>query len=546
MFIRRVKKSNKSVSVRIVESIRNKNGSVDQKLVKIVGTGRTEEEINILERAAREMILHLDPNPRENKFKEVNDIPDDVTFNSVKEAKRINDGIVDIFGALYDKYGFNNIINNTYKDDQWNYIIKMLTLARIARPASKRRTSIMLSNEYLSNIPLEKIYRSMDRLYLFENDIKNNIFEHSKELSGGKINVMLFDVTTLYFESMMDDSLRKRGFSKDCKFKEVQIVLSLTTTEKGLPIDYSLFPGNTSEGKTLIEYIKKIKNQYKVEDVTLIADRAMFNENNLLELEKENIKYIVACKLKSLTKKIKEAILTDNDYHANLLENELCWAKDYSYKDRRLVVSYSTKRARRDKYMRELLIERILKKTKNDKIRVSELINNNGTKKFVKLTKDNIVEIDHDKINKDAMWDGLHGIITNDKETNSFLLLSQYRQLWRVEEAFRINKHDLKMRPIFHWKPNRVKAHILLSYQAFALGKFAIEELKEKNVRVSLDVLREELSQVESSIFISASSSAREFYLSPSPLNEDQQIIYDAFDIVRRVTPWSPCRCRPQ
>ena len=105
-------------------------------------------------------------------------------------------------------------------------------------------------------------------------------------------------MTTLYFESTKDDELRNFGFSKDCKFKEVQVVLSLITTDYGIPISYEIFPGNTFEGNTLIETLGQVKDKYNVEDITIVADRGMFSAKNLEALEKENVQYIVGAKLK--------------------------------------------------------------------------------------------------------------------------------------------------------------------------------------------------------------------------------------------------------
>jgi hypothetical protein len=199
MFVRRVKKSNKSVSVRIVEGHRKEDGTVGQKLIKIVGTAKTEDEANILERAAREMIVLLKPRPKSKPFQY--DIPNNVKFNEVRETARVNDGFIDIFGPLYAEFKFNNIIENTRKDEQWNNILQFLVLGRIISPSSKRKTVALLSRKYLSNIPLEKVYRTMDRVLPHELKVKKLVLEQTKKMNGDKINVMLFDVTTLYFES---------------------------------------------------------------------------------------------------------------------------------------------------------------------------------------------------------------------------------------------------------------------------------------------------------------------------------------------------------
>ncbi|MFZ2396876.1 MAG: transposase [Smithella sp.] len=140
--------------------------------------------------------------------------------------------------------------------------------------------------------------------------------------------MLFFDVTTLYFERIDTDELRALGFSKDCKFKEVQVVLALVTTTKGLPITYKLFPGNTYEGGgTLMEMVKDLQTQYAIKHILLVADRAMFNEDNLSFMESLGIQYIVAAKLKALPKSLKADIL-HADYNEEVMEDELHGLKE--------------------------------------------------------------------------------------------------------------------------------------------------------------------------------------------------------------------------
>ncbi len=127
-------------------------------------------------------------------------------------------------------------------------------------------------------------------------------------------------MTTLYFESVQSDELREFGFSKDCKFKETQVVLALVTTKQGLPVTYELFPGNIYEGATLIQMVQKLKKTYNINNILLVADRAMFTEKNLFFMDKLGITYIVAAKLKALPNKLKEEILESSELRARWQE----------------------------------------------------------------------------------------------------------------------------------------------------------------------------------------------------------------------------------
>lgn len=128
------------------------------------------------------------------------------------------------------------------------------------------------------------------------------------------------------------------GFSKDCKSKEVQVMLALVTTTDGLPITYRAFPGNMYEGHTLIDMVRELKAEYEIENIVLVADRAMFNEKNLKAMEDENVNYVVAAKLKGLDKKAKTEVLEGIDYQASVVCDELHWLKEFTYKSRRVIV----------------------------------------------------------------------------------------------------------------------------------------------------------------------------------------------------------------
>ena len=153
----------------------------------------------------------------------------------------------------------------------------------------------------------------MDSLAELEDVIKFKIFNTTKKrMQDQPIDLLLFDVTTLYFESQKSDGLRENGYSKDHKIGEVQVVLALATTSNGSPIGYHLFPGNTAEVKTLLTCIKKWREDFKITNTIVVADRAMLSETNLALMESEGLTYIVAAKLKSLPASLKKNILSQN------------------------------------------------------------------------------------------------------------------------------------------------------------------------------------------------------------------------------------------
>lgn len=550
MFVREVAKPNGSVSIRVVESIRH-HDKIIQKTVRTLGQHKDPKEIAIIRKAAEQLIIEI-----ENNKNPVLDVFDPADFyavkkrrkktaqttckepvginhiESLKEEGRVNDGIYDVFGALYEQLDFDDLIRDTRQDDQWNQTLEACVLARVAQPASKKRTAQILKEQFDIRLDLDHLYRMMDHVSVHEEIIKDRVARQTMTLFKRKVDVLLFDVTTLYFESVDRDDLRNFGFSKDCKFNQTQIVLALMTTTEGTPMGYEVFPGNTSEGKTLVPIIESVKNRFDLDQVVLVADRAMFNKDNLKRMEDLKVKYVVAAKLKGMNKTIKQAILDSTTFQIGEIGGEVHWTNEFKTEEgRRLIVSYSSKRARKDKADRDRILDKLKKKEKDGKIKLTDLVNNQGSRKYIACTK-NEATISDDKITNDAQWDGLHGVITNETTETAGALLTRYRDLWKIEEAFRFNKHDLKLRPIYHWKPERIRAHIAICYIAFALMSYARVRLRESDIDIGFEVLREELLKSQSSHIRDVATDR--IIIVPSKATLLQKEIYRAFGLTRR------------
>ena len=535
MFIRRISRKNGSLMVKIIENLRQ-GDQIVQKALCTVGVAKNRDELESLDKIAKlkmldilngrapalpglESLVHGDANAE--PILQTDDI---VSLSDIREEKRINVGMEDVFGAVYSQMDFEDLIAGTRKDAEWNDILKQVILARLFAPGSKRNASQEVLKDLNQEIPLEKIYRMMDRLVPLEEQIKKKIFQSSMSLLDYEVDVLFFDVTTLYFESFDPDELRAFGFSKDCKFKETQIVLALVTNNRGVPLTYEIFPGNQSEGKTLITIVKKIKENYSVKNVVMVADRAMFSEENLSFLEAESIHYIVAAKLKTMKRSVQSEFLNEIECPLN------GWLKDIEVESRRIIVSYSTERAKKDYKQRMRLVERLMKKARDGKIPLKALINNNGTKKYIEVSGEK-ASINEAKVILDGQWDGIHGVITNyakdDKTPQE--ILERYKGLWKIEEVFRINKNDLRMRPIYHWKPERIRAHILICFMAYVMLNTTKQILEKNSIDLSVVELRREISKRQASIIRDKRMQRR--YFVPGNFSEIQKQIYSAFKI---------------
>lgn len=542
VFIRRDVRKNGSVFFSIVESRRTGN-QVRQVIIERLGSAAGEQELIELEKKAQQRLKELTFNGQLSLFEDYlkAEYPDSsdikkirrdkkrlesLSFWQFEEDRRFCIGSEEVLEEVYRQLDFEELIQGTRKDEEWNEIIRALVIGRALEQGSKRYLVQALAERFNKEIPLEKVYRAMDRLVSLEEAIKQKIFYSSMGLLNFELDVLFFDVTTLYFESIQVDELKDFGYSKDNKFEEVQIVLALVTNSRGVPITYEIFPGNKAEAKTLVSILEKIRQLGAIQNVVLVGDRAMFNEANLELLERHGFRYVIAAKLKSLSKKITQPLLLKNKSQDWLEE----WFS-LSHPQRRFVVSFSQERAKKDAKTREKTLNQLLKQAKQGQISLKKLLGNRGNRKFLKVMGETEIVLNEKAIHEAAQWDGIHGVVTNytPEELSASQVLEKYRGLWQIEEVFRIQKHDLQMRPIYHWKPRRIRAHILLCFLSYTLLNTIRQKLKDRGVSISIHALCDEISKREVTIIRHRRTGER--FVIPSALKPMQKMIYQALNV---------------
>ncbi|MDH8702764.1 transposase [Dysgonomonadaceae bacterium PH5-43] len=375
-----------------------------------------------------------------------------------------------ILDRVFDQVGFNRI-----NDD----IFRKLVKARLSYPASKAATVEYLKNHFDDDVSLSKIYRYLDKLSDNQHEIVQDIsVRHTKEILGGNIGVMFYDVTTLYFESDHEDELRKTGFSKEGRHSNPQIILGLLVSIDGYPLAYCIHEGNKYEGHTMLPIVENFVNKYSLENFIVVADSGLMNNDNIAELEANGYKYIIGAKIKSESKTVKEWIL-------NQSPKDCCMVEYDKGNGRRLLVGYTEDRARKNAYNREKGIRRLEKAYRRGTL-TKDNINKRGYNKFLKMEGDVKVTINYDKLNEDAQWDGLKGYLTNTQiPTNE--VYSAYHNLWHVERAFRIAKSKIEIRPMFHFTRRRIEAHVCICFVALKVYKELERILKITGIRLSVD-----------------------------------------------------------
>ncbi len=551
MFIRVNKTPNSPRrSIQICETIRE-GSKVKQKIVHYVGIARDEEEEQKLKDYAQELIVKITLEREEkiaqlplfkstqeellphvkNKVgrprrKKIEDIfpPSQVTLDDIVETCRIVEGVHDIAGAMFDE-----LYSRLFKGQRTYQLLRDVVLSRLVYPCSKRRTQQKLAQHFGKTHSLEMIYWMMDRLYPKISELKQRTFQKTQSLFPNKIDLLLFDVTTLYFESVEVDELRNFGYSKDHRFNTTQVVLALATNQDGLPIGYELFEGNKAEVTTLIAAIESWKQLFSIAGICFVGDRGMFTKKNIALLDAHHYHYIIAAKLKKLPGTLQETILDEANYRPCMVRQDFGWVGEFEYEQNRLIVTYKSKRALKDHHDRQRVLTKV-KKRIGKKANPNNLITNQGVKQLVTRDENARISLDDAKIAAAEQWDGLHGIITNIRDEAPGTLLARYAQLYVIEESFRINKHTLQMRPIFHWVPSRIHAHIAICYMTFSVLRH-LQYRINLTQKISIDEILNELLNIQASIYVHKKT--KDCYRVPGYISNNSRKIYKTFSLDR-------------
>ncbi|MBK9290310.1 MAG: IS1634 family transposase [Bacteroidetes bacterium] len=291
----------------------------------------------------------------------------------------------------------------------------------------------------------------------FKNQVLEKVNVFAQKEHGFDYSLLFYDVTTLYFETFEGDELRRTGFSKDGKWQQPQILVGLMVSKDGFPLDFDIFTGNTFEGHTILPVVKAFIQKNNVKQFTVVADAAMISADNIKELKAEGIHYIVGARLGNLS----QAIFDQIDAKIKREDgNTIRLHTDKGY----LICNFSNARYRKDKYEME---KQILKAQT-----IIKSPSKNNKAKFVKAHNEEL-KLNEELIRKTIKLLGIKGYYTDLSEQNlpSNKVIERYHELYKVEQAFRVAKSDLETRPIFHFKQDPIKLHLLICFLALVISK---------------------------------------------------------------------------
>lgn len=453
---------------------------------------------------------------------------------NLEELGRFNYGYSQVYGKALRYYGLDTLFNRIARKYQLSYNFKdavfLMLLERLQEPCSKRSNyTHQLEYAGLEPVYLQHLYRALDKLCDNNEYIQKQIFQTGRNLFNLQLDVVFYDVTTLYFESADEfeagnRQLRKKGFSKDGKAGHTQILFCMLIDRDKNPIGYQVFKGNTYEGHTLATAIEQLKQSYHIDKVIVVADRGMMNKDNIEAVTTNGFEFIVGDRLKNMSPKLQTLLLDLSNYSQEWIytdnENEEIKLRYTTLQsgNKTIIATYSAKRARKDKHDREQLIKKA--QTLLDK---PELLKKKATHYFLKQENPNREKyiLDEQRIQQQQKFDGFLAISTNNNTLATTDVLDQYKQLFKIEHCFRTFKSHLETRPMFHWTDKRIQGHICLCYIAYTLQHWVLSRLKTFPIPITENVLRQLLDKMQVSLL---QHKDQKVYLRSSPHTHETKL----------------------
>jgi transposase len=477
----RIKKSGKYHYLQIVKNNKVK-GQVKQRVIATVGRldqlqekGRVETLIRSLSRYSEKAMLIL-------------------TGHSDPEALTIKIGPALIFERLWEQSGIKKALRRLLNGRKFEFDVEravfLTVLHRLMTSGSDRycerwrRDYAVAGTEPLE---LHHLYRAMAFLGAPLADqsaasaltprcnkdlIEEDLFKTWRDLFSG-LELVFFDTTSIYFEGEGGEALGERGFSKDHRPDLKQMVVGVVINDEGRPICCEMWPGNTTDVKTLVTVSQGLRQRFQIQRFCIVADRGMISAENLKYLEAENaIPYILGTRMRK-DKEVREQVLTCGGRYQEVQpigsktkDPSPLKVKEVRHMGRRHIVCLNERQATKDKLTREAIIKALEEKIPKGP---KGLVGNKGYRRYVKIEKDS-ASIDFEKVKAEARFDGKWVLRTNtDLPTEKVAL--KYKELWQVERVFRDVKSMLETRPIFHQRDDTIRGHVFCSFLALVVRK---------------------------------------------------------------------------
>lgn len=473
-FIRKVRTASGAVAVQIVDQSGRATTSVEH-----IGSANTDAELTLLLQTAKQRLhpgqLAFDFGDLEQEpaaLEEVSDwtknaeLPVENTgrgrpkTGTVGAAKVVASPAVElweILTAAYARLGFEVLADEGFR---------AMVLARLIEPTTKADAIRVLDDIAAPHPSLRTLFRSLHRCHdLDYKDALAKAMVAYRTQSVGLGAMIMYDVTTLHFESKDEDDLRKVGMSKEHQV-DPQIQVGLLVDPAGFPLEMHMFAGNKAETTTIVPVVQAFQQRHGITDMVVVADAGMLSAANLTALEDAGFKFIVGSRMAKAPYDLQEHFDTKGNRFANgqILESKRVMGTGAKGRERRVIYQWSAKRFVRDNRNINLMERRAMD--------IAEGTSQMRKARFVKTTGNKPV-VDEGRIERARMLAGLKGYVTNIEQSvmKGQQVLDSYHDLWQVEASFRMTKSDLSARPVFHRDEDAIDAHLTVVFAALAIGR---------------------------------------------------------------------------
>lgn len=446
-FIRKVTTASGATAVQIAHKV---HGHIVR--IEHIGSAHTDAELALLVSLAKQRLQGA----QQSLFTE----PEDTVHGMKIGLKQsFSDVLWQCLTLQYQRLGFDQLADEHFK---------YLCLARLVEPTSKLDSIRVLQDLGVGGVSKSGLHRCLKRIVAkdYRDKLAKLCFAHASQ--GAGITLVLYDVTTLYFEIQKEDEpdgdnhgYRKSGMSKERRL-EPQVIVGLLVDQNGFPLELHSFKGNKAETKTILPVLEAFKKRHGLVGLTVVADAGMLSAKNLKELTGAGYTYIVGSRMN----KIPYAIAEYQQTQQELTDKQIIAAKT-DIPGQRIIYQYREKRAKLDLRNIAKQIEKAEKiiagKTAVKKAKFLTVTANTKQTKVLNQTL----------IDKATSLAGIKGYVTNLPKTaaSNERVIAYYHELWHVEQSFRMSKYDLKARPIFHHKQEAIEAHLTVVMAALAVGR---------------------------------------------------------------------------
>lgn len=528
MFLRQQKRANGKTNLSIIKGYRDPvTKKSKQKVVKNLGyledyLEQYEDPIAYFKELAEQM----------TKDEARADEPISFDFSlsdKVSEGSNRKNYGFSVLSSFYHQLSLNDFWNNRQKSSNFNFnlnqIFQALIYLRVLSPASKMATFNELDNYFFDyDFSLHDVYRALSIFNSYKNDFIGFINQSIISLYGRDTSKVYYDVTNYFFEIDCEDDFRKKGVSKEHRPNPL-VSMGLLMDSNSIPISYKLFAGNTNDAKTLTPVLDELKEQFNLKRIVVVADKGMNSGNNMVYNILNGDGYIYSQSVRGASEELKSFILSDEGYH--------CLSDDFKIKsrviptkiwvklrngrkkrvqvDQKQVVYFSSKFAQRQKNLRAATISK-----------AESLINRGVTKphnsaydylqtSFVDLFTGEILNdyainsLNIDKIEEQETFDGYYLIVTSELDMSDNEIIDAYHGLSKIEESFKITKSNLKARPVYLSRKDRIESHFLICFVALTLLRLLELNLKDSDIS-----LNQAISELK---LMSASHISENYYL---------------------------------